>query len=177
MNTKKIYAISLVGVLLVTLAGYGFTNPPSVIEGPNQKPSKPDKHCVIFLEPVREGEQYSKASEPVCSDEAGGEINSVAGQSLASSFLIAKFWDHTSRSTLLVSYYGSAACGWFQSYSVSYVGASLNNRFESGEVFSNCDRLTVYEYSNFGGALKNCGSYCSSFTALNNEVTSWKAKD
>lgn len=130
--------------------------------------------CVVLLEPIRPGEQSSKASEPVCSD---GPINTVNGVSLDSSYLIAKFYDWTNYGILLVEYYGSSACSPTTSYGVPDLPDNLDNRFASGQAYSNCDHIYVYDFNNYSGPSYPCGANCSSFYALNDEVSSWQVTD
>ena len=130
--------------------------------------------CVVLLEPIQPGEQFSKASEPVC---AKGPIDTVDGVSLKSSFLIAKFYDRTDYTTLLQEYYGAQACSPQISYGVGDLPDNLDNKFASGQAFSNCDHISVYDFNNYSGPSYSCGANCSSFYALNDEVSSWRATD
>ncbi len=130
--------------------------------------------CVILLQPIRASEQYSRASEAVC---AWGPIDSVNGVSLASNYLIAKFYDRTNYRTLLVEYYGASACSPTISYGVADLGDNLDNRFASGQTYSNCDHLEVFDFNNYSGPSYACGANCPSFYALNDEVSSWRTGD
>ncbi|MDW8234559.1 MAG: response regulator, partial [Roseiflexaceae bacterium] len=96
---------------------------------------------------LRAGEEASRASEPLCST---GEIRAINGVALESSYLIAKFYDDTNYRTLLVEYYGASACSSTVSYGVTSLPANLDNRFASGETFSNCNLLSVYDFANYG---------------------------
>jgi len=130
--------------------------------------------CVVLLEPIQPGEQVSKASDPIC---AKGPIQMVDGVSLKSSFLIAKFYDRTKYTNLLIEYYGPQACSPQISYGVGDLPDSLDNKFASGQAFSNCDHIDVYDFNYHTGASYSCGASCSSFYALNDEVSSWRASD
>ncbi len=142
-----------------------------IVEGVSEETAY---RCVVFLEPMQSGEQSSKASEPVC---AKGVIDSVDGVSLASSFLVARFYDNTNYGSLLQEYYGPTACSATTSYGVNALPSSLDNKFESGRSYSNCDHISVFDFVNHTGATYACGANCSSFYALNNAVTSWKVTD
>jgi len=142
-----------------------------IVRGPSDETGY---RCVVLLEPVRPGEQFSKASEPVCSN---GHINTVNGVSLDSSYLIAKFYDRTNYTTLLVEYYGSSACSPTISYGVPDLPDNLDNRFASGRAYSNCDHIYVYDFNNYSGPSYSCGANCPSFYALNDEVSSWRTTD
>lgn len=137
-----------------------------------QGPSDESIHrCVVFLEPVQPGAEASRASEPVC---ATGKIDMVDGHSLNSSYLIAKFYDNTNYTTLLIEYYGASACSSTISYGVTSLPSNLDNRFASGQSFSNCNQIHVYDFTNYGGPSYSCGPNCSSFYALNDNVSSWR---
>lgn len=154
-------------------------------EGWEVKPSEPtDKNeivqgpsgetvyrCVIFLEPIQSGEESSRASEPVCS---AGKIDTVDGHSLASSYLIAKFYDNTNYTALLVEYYAPSACSSTISYGVTSLPSNLDNKFASGKSYSNCNRIYVYDFPNYGQPTYSCGANCPSFYALNDHVSSWR---
>lgn len=154
-------------------------------EGWEVKPSEPTEQnevvlgpsgetvyrCAILLEPIQPGEQFSKASEPVCSD---GVIDSINGISLDSSYLIAKFYDRTDYVTLLVEYYGPSACSSTISYGVTALPSNLDNKFASGRSYSNCNRIYVYDFYNYSGPSYSCGANCPSFYALNDNVSSWR---
>jgi hypothetical protein len=142
-----------------------------IVRGPGDETAY---RCVVLLEPVQPGEQFSKASEPVCSD---GRIDTVNGVLLDSSYLIAKFYDRTNYTTLLVEYYGSSACSPTISYGVPDLPDNLDNRFASGRAYSNCDHIYVYDFNNYGGPSYSCGANCPSFYALNDEVSSWRTTD
>lgn len=129
-----------------------------------------DYRCVVLLEPIQPGEQFSKASEPICSD---GPIDSVNGVSLASSFLITRFYNKTNYSTLLVEYFGAYACSETINYGVADLPDNLDNKFASGRAYSACKHIHVYDFNNYSGPSYSCGENCSSFYALNDEVSSW----
>lgn len=127
--------------------------------------------CVIFLEPLRTDEESSRSSKPVCS---AGAIDTVDGHALDSSYLIARFYDNTDYGALLVEYYGAAACSSTVSYGVTSLPGNLDNQFASGQSYSNCNVITVYDFTNYGGPNYTCGPDCSSFHALNDHVSSWR---
>lgn len=141
------------------------------VHGPSDEA---DYHCVVWLEPIQPGEQFSEASEPVC---AKGSIEAVNGISLNSNFLIAKFTDKTNYTSLLMEYYGPQACSPQISYGVGDLPDNLDNQFASGQAFSNCDHIDVYDFNYHTGASYSCGANCPSFYALNDEVSSWRASD
>lgn len=136
-------------------------------------PSDSDEYrCVVVLKPLEEG---GGASEPVCSS---GRIESVDGVALESLYLIAKFYDNTDYGALLKEYYGPYPCSAGYSYGRPDLrDDGVDNQFASGKGYSSCDRITVYDWHNYTGAEYSCGPNCSTFGALNNEVSSWKIED
>lgn len=150
------------------IAPYQPTEQAKVVQGPSEETVY---RCVIFLDPIQPGEESSKASAPVCSAQ---KIDMVDGHSLDSSYLIAKFYDNTGYSTLLVEYYGSSACSSTISYGVTSLPSSLDNKFASGQSYSNCNIIDVYDFTNYGGPNYACGPNCSSFYALNDYISSWR---
>lgn len=130
--------------------------------------------CVVLLEPVQPGESFSKAREPVCST---GPIEAIDGVSLDASYLIARFYDSVDFANPLIEYYGSSACSSTDSYGIADLPDNLDNKFESGRGYSNCDLIHVYDFNNYGGPSYSCGANCTSFHALNNNVSSWRVTD
>ena len=118
---------------------YEPTEKSEVVFGPSQESVY---RCVFFLEPIQPGEQESKESEPVCSS---GLIDSINGISLDSSYLIAKFYDNTNYGSLLVEYYGPSGCSASVSYGKTTLPSDLDNKFASGQSFSDCDVIEVFD--------------------------------
>jgi len=142
-----------------------------IVRGPS---GETEYRCVVLLEPIQPGEQFSQASEPVCSR---GPIDSINGVSLDSSYLIAKFYDRTEYRNLLVEYYGDSPCSPTASYSIPDLPDNLDNKFASGRAYSDCDNLYVYDFDHYQGPSYPCGANCPSFYALNDAVSSWEATD
>ena len=142
-----------------------------IVRGPS---GETEYRCVVLLEPIQPGEQFSKASEPVCSR---GAIDSINGVSLDSSYLIAKFYDYTNYGNLLVEYYGASPCSPAASYGIPDLPDNLDDKFASGKVYSDCDNLYVYDFDHYQGPSYHCGPNCWSFHALNDEVSSWRTTD
>jgi len=136
-------------------------------------PSDSDEYrCVVVLKPLEEG---GGASEPVC---GSGRIELVDGVSLESLYLIAKFYDNTDYGSLLKEYYGQYPCSAGYSYGRPNLHVDgVDNQFASGQGFSSCDRITVYDWHNYTGAEYSCGPNCPIFHALNDEVSAWKIED
>jgi len=63
------------------------------------------------------------------------------------------------------------------SYGVNQLPSTLDNKYESGKAYSSCDQIEVFDFANHQGATYACGASCSSFYALNKDVTSWRVRD
>jgi hypothetical protein len=140
-----------------------------IVRGPSDSP---EYRCVVVLEPLREGETSSQASGPVCGK---GPITAVNGISLDSLYLIAKFYDNPNYGSLLIEYYGAYPCSQGYSYGRPDLRADgVDNRFASGQGFSTCNLITVYDLYNYSGPSYACGPDCPTFHALNDAVSSWR---
>lgn len=148
---------------------YQPTESSPILRGPSDSA---EYRCVIVLKPLEEG---GGASEPVCGK---GRIESVDGVSLESLYLIAKFYDKTNYGSPLIEYYGQYPCSAGYSYGRPDLRVDgVDNRFASGQGFSSCDRITVYDLYNHQEPKYSCGPGCPSFYALNDAVSSWEIKD
>jgi len=142
-----------------------------IVRGPS---GETEYRCVVLLEPIQPGEQFSKVVEMACSR---GPIDSINGVSLTYSYLIAKFYDYTNYGNLLVEYYGASPCSPTVSYGVPDLPDNLDNKFASGKAYSNCDRIYVYDRNNYTPPQYDCGPNCPTFHALNDAVSSWRVTD
>ena len=142
-----------------------------IVRGPSDSA---EYRCVVVLEPIQPGEQFSKVVETVCSR---GPIDEINGVSLASSYLIAKFYDYTNYGNLLVEYYGAEPCSPTASYGVLDLPDNFDNRFASGHSYSDCDHIYVYDRNNYTPPQYDCGPACQTFYALNDAVSSWRVTD
>lgn len=148
------------------------TEPNETLIGPS---ISNEYRCVSILEPIAEGETESKVIAEYCSSQT---INEVGGVDLSSAYLIAKFYDRTNFRSLLREYYALNPCSIGISYGRNDLADdSLDNRFESGQSFSSCNTIEVFDFVDHTGATYACGPNCSSFYALNNNVTSWRVKN
>lgn len=148
---------------------YQPTETSATVQGPSDSAGY---RCVVVLKPLEEG---GGASEPVC---GYGRIESVDGIPLQSLYLIAKFYDNTDYRSLLREYYGQYPCSAGYSYGRPDLRVDgVDNRFASGQGFSSCDRITVFDWYNYTGPEYSCGPNCSTFGALNDEVSSWRITD
>ena len=142
-----------------------------IVRGPS---GETEYRCVVLLEPIQPGEQFSKASEPVCSR---GAIDSINGVSLDSSYLIANFYDRTDYRNLLVEYYGDSPCSPTASYGIPDLPDNLDDKFASGRAYSDCDHIHVYDFNDYGEPWYPCGANRPTFYALNDAVSSWEITD
>lgn len=137
-----------------------------IVQGPSDSP---EYRCVVVLKPLEEG---GGASEPICEK---GRIESVDGVPLSSLYLIAKFYDNTNYGSLLIEYYGAYPCSAGYSYGQPDLRADgVDNRFASGQGFSTCNLIAVYDLYDYSGPSYACGPNCPTFYALNDAVSSWK---
>lgn len=144
---------------------YQPTETSPIVRGPSDSAGY---RCVIVLKPLEEG---GGASEPVC---GRGRMESVDGLSLASLYLIAKFYDNTNYGSLLTEYYGQYPCSAGYSYGRPDLRVDgVDNRFASGQGFSTCNLITVYDFYDYSGPSYACGPNCPTFHALNEAVSSW----
>jgi len=152
-----------------------WTNQGEDVNGIVEGPSKATNYrCVTLLDPIKEGEDGSKVLGEVCSE---GDITEINGYSLQSNYLVAKFYNYTNYGGFEQEYYGSIPCSPGVSYGVNQLPSTLDNKYESGKAYSSCDQIEVFDFANHEGATYACGASCSSFYALNNNVTSWRVKD
>jgi hypothetical protein len=90
-------------------------------------------------------------------------------------YLIAKFYDNPNYGSLLIEYYGAYPCSQGYSYGRPDLRADgVNNQFASGQGFSTCNLITVYDFYNYSGPFYACGPDCPTFYALNDAVSSWR---
>ena len=70
------------------------------------------------------------------------------------------------------SYFASSTCSSGVVWSVANVGATWNDKFQSGKGFGGCDTNKKFEHENFAGDVKTCTPNCGDYAALANKVTS-----
>ncbi len=149
---------------------YEPTEKSEIVMGPDRERGY---RCVILLEPIRPGEEASRSSEPIC---AAGEIDSLNGTPLSSSYLIARFYNDPDYVGVLVDYFGTEPCSASANYGLVALPAHLNNSFSSGKSFSNCNIIYVYQFHFYQAPTYACGPNCNTFHALNNQVSSWRVE-
>jgi hypothetical protein len=140
---------------------------------PTLSQGRPFQGCIITLEPIQDGEQFSRVQDRRCFD----SVSSYQAALSAANYKITDFYDWTDYVNLIATYLGPQPCSAGYSYGVPNVGSSLNDRFESATTGAGCNNVTVFENANYGGARLPCNglSTCNTFGLLNNRVTSWTA--
>jgi hypothetical protein len=93
-----------------------------------------------------------------------------------SDVLIGTEWNLNSYAGTSTSYFATSTCSSTQSWELSYVGDTWNDRFSSGKGFGGCNTNKKFEASNFGGSVLTCTPNCADYGALSNEVSSLKWK-
>ncbi len=93
---------------------------------------------------------------------------------LASDVLIGTEYDAVGYDGSSISYFAPSTCSATTNWQVSYVGATWNDRFESGKGFGNCDTNKKFQHSNFGGAVLVCTPNCNDYGFLADAVSSLK---
>jgi hypothetical protein len=91
--------------------------------------------------------------------------------STASSVLIGTEFDGYDFEGASQSYFASSTCSGVV-WSVANVGATWNDRFQSGKGFGGCDTNKKFQHENFGGNVRTCTPNCLDYGALTNQVTS-----
>jgi hypothetical protein len=108
------------------------------------------------------------AAPSTLSESDVAEATATAG----SSVLIGTEWVETGYTSTSKSYFASATCSDLLTWEVGYVTDAWNDRFESGKGFGGCDRNRKFQHSQFGGSSILCTPNCSTYGALNDEVSS-----
>lgn len=160
-----------------------------------------EEHCIVRLVPLSsqpDGTITAALEEGGCFPTfaqaleagTGGEIALPEGispgeltQSLledsvtaASDVLIGTEYDNTGFTGQSRNFFAASGCTG-TTWQVSNVGATWNDRFESGKGFGTCDHNRKFEHENFGGAVVLCTPNCMNYGSLRNEVTSLRWAD
>ncbi len=156
-----------------------------------------ETHCAVKLEPIGPGTDkgeiltkpvelgcYGTIAEAIFVGSSGqvrlapdvtpaeltqAMLDAAGAASAGADYLIGTEWYNTGYSGSSVSYWATGDCVG-QTWGVGYVGATHNDKFESGKGFASCDRNKKFEHADFGGAVRTCLPNCSNYQALNNEV-------
>jgi hypothetical protein len=165
-------------------------------------PQDGDLHCVAFLVPIapKSGEGVITAAleergcfptlEQALEVGTGGQVALPDGTSAAeltqslldsavtaaSDVLLGTEYDNTGFSGGSKNYFAATGCA-STTWQVNNVGATWNDRFESGVGFGTCDHNRKFEHADFGGSVVLCTPNCSTYGVLRNEVTSLRWAD
>ena len=161
-----------------------------------------ERHCVAFLVPVapetedgvitaalEDGGCFSTLEEALEAG-TGGEVSLPDGtspaeltQSLldsavtaAADILLGTEYDAVNFGGSSKNYFAATGCA-STTWQVSNVGATWNDRFESGAAFGTCDHNRKFEHADFGGSVVVCTPNCSTYASLRNQVTSLRWAD
>lgn len=96
--------------------------------------------------------------------------------SASSNVLIGTEWNLGGYGGSSNSYFATATCSSTQSWSLSYVGDTWNDAFQSGKGFGGCNTNKKFADSNFGGDVATCTPNCTDYGLLDNRVSSLKWK-
>jgi hypothetical protein len=192
VRSTKFRSVALVGASMAML----LATPAEAV------PQEEDLHCVAFLVPMApksdDGVITAKLEEGGCYptlEEAlevatGGRVVLPDGispaeltQSLldtgvtaAASVLLGTEYDNTGFSGGSRNYSAASGCA-STTWQVNNVGATWNDRFESGVAFGTCDHNRKFEHVDFGGSVVLCTPNCSTYGTLRNEVSSLRWAD
>lgn len=194
-----------IGVLVIGILYLSFTaTVPTVHAGAggsdSDKMVKQKNHCAVLVEPIREGEETSKASSIDCfptfseavSVATHGEVSlSMNATPELSEDVIAQAstvlgiqYEHSNYGGSSFIWYTSNPYGCYNSatgqryrYTVSsmssYAGSWWNDRISSARTYANC-RSYYFEHSYYGGAALRVNSSRSGFGAMNDRASSIK---
>ena len=91
---------------------------------------------------------------------------------ITASVLIGTEYDGSGFAGSSNSYFASSTCTSSTTWQVANVGATWNDRFQSGKGFGGCDTNRKFQHENFGGTVRTCTPNCTDYGTLSNEVTS-----
>jgi hypothetical protein len=87
--------------------------------------------------------------------------------------LIGTEFHETDFSSGSTAFFAATGCGQ-NNYQEPDLPPSLNDDFESGKGFHNCDRNRKFKHQNFGGEDRLCTPNCADYGSLRNEISSLK---
>lgn len=191
-RSTKFRAVASVSVSAILLMG----SPASAA------PSAEELHCVVHLVPLSprtdDGVVTATLEDRGCFatlDEAleagtGGQVSLPEGtspgeltQSLlddaviaAADVLLGTEYDNVNFGGASRNYFASSGCA-NTTWQVPNVGATWNDRFESGVGFGTCDHNRKFQHNDFGGAVVLCTPNCGTYGTLRNQVSSLRWAD
>jgi hypothetical protein len=106
------------------------------------------------------------------------QVAAAMGEMAASeSVLIGTEWDSIGYDGPSNSYFASATCSATQTWSVSDLGSTWNNRFSSGKGFGGCDHNRKFQLPGFDGGSLACTPNCNTYGSLSNRVSSLRWRE
>jgi hypothetical protein len=161
-----------------------------------------ERHCVAFLVPIapktEEGVISATLEEGGCFPTLDEALEAGTGAQLAlpaetspteltqalfdpplsasASVLLGTEYDNTGFTGASRNFFASSGCA-STTWQVNNVGATWNDRFESGIGFGTCDHNRKFEHADFGGSVVLCTPNCSTYGTLRNEITSLRWAD
>jgi hypothetical protein len=91
---------------------------------------------------------------------------------ISANVVIGTEWDGNSFTGASNSYTAPTTCSSSTTWQVANVGATWNDRFQSGKGFGGCDTNRKFQHANFGGNVRVCTPSCAEYGTLSNQVTS-----
>jgi len=191
-GSSKFRSVAFVGACITLLLA-----PPAAAA-----PEYEDLHCVAYLVPssaksddgvisatLEEGGCYPTLEEAL-EVGTGGQVALPDGtspaeltQSLldsavtaATDVLLGTEYDGLNFGGSSKNYFASSGCA-NTTWQVANVGATWNDRFESGVGFGTCDHNRKFQHVDFGGSVVLCTPNCGTYGTLRNEVTSLRWAD
>jgi hypothetical protein len=191
-RSKKFRPVAFVGTMAILLVGAPAT----------ATQQDDDGHCVVRLVPISpttgdgvisatlEAEGCFPTFEEALEAGTGGQVALPEGTSPANltqsildapvteanSVLLGTEYDNLNFGGASNSYFASSGCA-STTWQVSNVGATWNDRFESGKAFGTCDHNRKFQHADFGGAVVLCTPNCGTYGTLRDEVTSLRWAD
>jgi len=164
---------------------------PSAVSGAGES----EKHCVVQIEPLQPGQTESETSEPVCfrtfsealSFATGGAVRLPA--SMEPSQVTEEMLTSTQSTTVIsIDFSGpnfsgttltsvtSNPNGCFDGsiYLMPSLPSGWRNVISSAKSYQGCARFYHYDYTDYGGAVINCGYSCATMGAMDNQTESEK---
>jgi hypothetical protein len=136
-----------------------------------------DGGCFATLEEALEAGTGGRVALP--EGTSPGELTQPlldASVTAAADILLGTEYDNVNFGGASRSYFASSGCA-NMTWQVSNVGATWNDRFESGVGFGTCDHNRKFEHTNFGGSVVLCTPNCGTYGTLRNEVSSLRWAD
>jgi hypothetical protein len=191
-RSGKFRSVAFVGVSMILLLA-----PPAAAASHGE-----GQHCVAYLVPIAPKTDDGVISavledggcfptlEAALEAGTGGQVTVPEGTSPAeltqsvldatvtgaSSVLLGTEYDNVNFAGASKNYFASSGCA-TTTWQVSNVGATWNDKFESGIGLGTCDHNRKFEHADFGGAVVLCTPNCGTYGTLRNEVTSLRWAD